>query len=289
MAAQQKPESTAVAVRDGAVGNLPAAVQQQLELRRAQNAVVAQIAGMNWGKALDIGTRRAVADWGQRFRVDVTTEIDVLGANIYLNARYYLRRLAELIARGVVEYAYADHVEDDPRLTKLGAEGEGETTRRLRERIKHGIPDKATGAVVFRIKLNALTKEITGASWCGGGTRKSDPVGEAEPVKTAESRAARRAVRQIASHLPDVAQEIEAVATEAEVVTARIHAAHEQDARDVTERVALARGTAGASAQNFGGYDSTGDMERITPKGEVPDPMQEDFIDDRDLADEEER
>ena len=48
------------------------------------------------------------------------------------------------------------------------------------------------------------------------------------------------------------------------------------------------RGTAGAAGQAMHGYDSTGDMERITPRAEIPDPMQEDFIDDRDLADEEE-
>lgn len=225
MSASPKPEpGTAIALRDAAVGNLPIDVQQQLELRKLSNQVAGELAKINWGSKLDLQTRRAIADWGQQFRIDPTIEINVLGGNVYLNAAFYLRQLSELIAAGLVEYAYADHVEDDARLKQLGAEGEGEYTRRLRERIKHQVPDKAASAVVFRVKLRSMEQEVTGTKWCGNGTRTNDPVGDAKPVETSESRAARRVMRLLSSHVPPAkAAEIEAIEQSAELLSQRVN------------------------------------------------------------------
>lgn len=215
--------STAVVMTDNsAIGKLPPAIQQQLELRKLSNQIAGKLAEMNWGKALDLATRRAVADWGRQFRVDVTTEIDVLGSNIYLNARYYLRRLAEMIESGVVEYAYADHIEDDVRLERLGAEGEAESRRRLLERIAHQVPEKSVSATAFRMKLRNMDREIVGVKWCGGGTRQSDPVGDKFPVEASESRAARRAMRQVSSHVPKITEEIAAIEDAADLVGEQI-------------------------------------------------------------------
>lgn len=202
MTVPTKQPGTEVATVAGGVGVLPPELQQALALRKMRNQVAGQLAAQNWGKSLDLDTRRAIADWGQQFRVDVTTEIHVLGGNVYLNAAFYLRQLSELIAAGLVEYAYPDHVEDDPRLKQLGPEGEGEYSRRLRERIKHQVPDKAASAVVFRVKLRSMDREVTGCKWAGNGTRKNDPVGDDRPVETSESRAARRCMRLLASHVP---------------------------------------------------------------------------------------
>lgn len=220
---QGESDRTDVALASASVGVLPPDMQAALEMRKLQNQIAGQLAGINWGKELDLPTRRAIADWGQQFRVDTTTEIHVLGGNIYLNAAFYLRQLSELIQSGLVEYAVADHVENDPRLKQLGAEGEGEYTRRLRERIMHGIPDAAVSAVVFRIKLRSMDKEVTGAKWCGNGTRKNDPVGDAKPQETSESRAARRAMRLIASHVPmRLAEEVTSIEESAKLVSERV-------------------------------------------------------------------
>ena len=225
MSAQQKPEpGTSLAVTSSSsVGVLPPELQQALQLRRMRNQVAGQLAAQNWGKSLDLDTRRAIADWGQQFRVDVTTEIHVLGGNVYLNSAFFLRQLSELIEAGLVEYAYADHIEDDARLKALGPEGEGEYSRRLRERIMHQVPDKAASAVVFRVKLRSMDREITGCKWCGNGTRKNDPVGDDKPVETSESRAARRAMRLISSHVPrHVAEDMAAIEASAEALTERV-------------------------------------------------------------------
>lgn len=216
--------ATVEATQNMSVGALPPAVQQQLELRKLSNQVAGKLAEMNWGKQLDLATRRAVADWGQRYHVDVSTEIHVLGGNIYLNAAYYLRRLASLIEAGKVEYAYADHISDDPRLAEAGDDGKREQQRRLMERIKYGVPDKAAAAVAFRVKLKAMEQEIVGVKWCGNGARENDPVGNKFPVEAAESRAARRAVRQLVTHVPEVADEIEILEGVAEDVSEHIQA-----------------------------------------------------------------
>jgi hypothetical protein len=225
MSTSTKPEPTAVAVRDVShgVGRLPPEVEQQLQLRRMRNQIAGELAKQNWGKSLDENTRRAIADWGQQFRVDTTTEIQVLGGNVYPAAVFYLRKLSEMIDAGLVEYAYPDHVEADSRLRALGPEGEGEFNRRLRERIKHAIPDAAASSVIFRVKLRSMDQEVTGTKWCGGGTRKNDPVGEQFPVETSETRAARRCMRQITSHVPPaVASEIRAVEDSAELLSEHV-------------------------------------------------------------------
>lgn len=233
------------------IGHLPPEIQHALQLRKMRNVVAAKIAGMSWGEKIDDETRRAVAEWGQQFRVDVTTEIFILGNRVYVNAAFYLRRLSELIADGLVEYAIADHVEDDPRLKQLGPEGEGEYSRRLRERIKYAVPDKAASAVVFRVKLRSMDLEVAAAKWCGNGTRKNDPVGEAFPVESAESRAARRCMRLIVSHVPAaVAGEIEAIEGSAAVLSERVAVGRarvkDQSAREIAEQRApqmIASGT----------------------------------------------
>lgn len=236
-AAVRTEPGTDVALSSASVGILPPEIQRALEMRKLQNQVAGQLASMNWGKALDLPTRRAMADWGQTMGVDVATEIDVLGNNIYLNARFYLRKLGEMIAAGLVEYAYTDHVEHDERLLKLGAEGEGETSRRLRERLRHGLDDKAASAVVFRVKLRGMAREVTGAKQCGNGVRKGDPVGEQFPVETSESRAARRCMRLITSHVPPrVANQLEAIESSAEILSERIEHAR-REVRESNARI----------------------------------------------------
>jgi hypothetical protein len=204
---------------------VPADVARALEERKVANLVAAEIAKLSWGQSIGRDTARAVAEWGRRYNVDVTQEIDVLGGRIYLNARFYIRRLADLVAAGVVEYAEPDHVENDPRLASWPEEAE----RRLRERIKHGLPDAAKGAVVFRVKLRGMEREITGTEACGGGIAKGDPVGDSEPIKTAETRAARRAMRLIVSHVPALQDELQVVEASVVDVESAIEADHNRD------------------------------------------------------------
>jgi hypothetical protein len=135
-----------------------------------------------------------------------------------------------------VEYAEADHVNEDARLKDWPEEHE----RRLRERIRHQIPDEADGACVFRVKLRGMEREICGVEWCGGKLAKADPVGSAEPAKTSETRAARRAMRLVSSHIPALQDEvasIEYAAAEIEPEIARDEASIEPPRRVKPVRV----------------------------------------------------
>lgn len=205
--AAEKESKTALAI-----GTLPKEIKDALILRRQQALVTAEIAGTNWGKGLDAQTRMRVSQWAQSAGIDPATELDVLGGRFYKNAQYYIRRLSEMLNAGIVEYAYVDHVEVDERLVTMAARADNaelaqtaqrEIDRRTMMRIQYQIPDEAKGASVFHVKLKAVPQEFSAAKWCGGGTRKSDPVGDSFPVETSETRAARRCLRFIASHDPN--------------------------------------------------------------------------------------
>jgi hypothetical protein len=140
--------------------------------------------------------------------VDVATEVDILGGNIYRNANYYLRKLAEMVDLELIDYAVADYVHVDERLTTLNTQAATlEIGRRLDERIKYGLRDESVAICIFRIKLHTLSEETIGfaeCGWKGPGRKpgKPDPVGDTEPVKTSVTRATRRAMRQIVTHIP---------------------------------------------------------------------------------------
>lgn len=198
------------------------------EQRRILRAVSREIANQTWGKGITADAAKAIALWCERHGVD-PTEVAVLGGNIYIEAGFYLRRLAAMLADGQVEYAYPDHVHVDPRLEALAQaevapevqrRARDETARRLLERITYNIPDEAKAAVVFRIKLRSATHEIVGAKWCGG--RKNDPVGDAFPAETAESRAARRAARYVIDAFPTLRAQVDQAEEEAKLMATRI-------------------------------------------------------------------
>jgi len=218
---KQQERAQALALREreatlSAIGSLPAEMRAALQLRKQLAAASADLAKTSWGQNLEGTTRKAVAQWGHEFGVDVATEVEVLGGNIYLNAAFYLRKLAEMQAAGLIEYAVADHIGPDERLTALAAAGsedaKAELERRTTEQIIHNCPppgklDQCVAAVVFRVKLRNMDREVTGAKWTGdrrnNAGKRTDPVGYEFPVETAESRAARRCLRRIVSHLPN--------------------------------------------------------------------------------------
>lgn len=194
-----------------AIGTLPDAIKNALILKRQQALVTAKLAATNWGQGLDRDTRLRIVQWAQAAGIDPATELDVLGGRFYKNSQYYIRRLSEMLAAGIVEYAYVDHIEVDPRLEQLANSTNAETAamarqeidRRMMMRIQYQAPEAAKSTAVFHVKLRAVAHEFTACKWCGGGTRTKDPVGDQFPVETSETRSARRCLRFIASHDPN--------------------------------------------------------------------------------------
>jgi len=190
--------------------------------------VAGQIASLSWGQNLDLETRRAVASWGQEHGIDVTSEIHILGGRPYLNAQFYKNRLAAIGELGRLEYAYADHIEENPLLEALAADDDTvtaerarhEITRRAFERVTHNVPAIGVGlpksVVVYRAKLRGVDREYTACKWCGTGKKNkqgdkfADPIGEDFPVETSETRATRRCASYFISQMPGIAAQIEA-------------------------------------------------------------------------------
>lgn len=173
--------------------------QELIERNRVRNEIMAQVAATNWGKGMDVVTRRAVADYCARRGLDPQQEIFILGGNIYLNAQCFLNRLQPFIQRGLILYAKPDLIHRDPELEKLAASdqpvrGEQETdasyswtvsqwkaqrewareesNRRWRERRLHNVPENALAASVFRIRLAVMPVEVTGCKFIVKGRTK---------------------------------------------------------------------------------------------------------------------
>lgn len=202
-------ESTAVAKAKPA---LPPEAQRMIDERQTRNLVAAKIAGMSWGKDLDMIARRALADWGTSHGVDVTTEIFILGARIYKNADYYINRAQPYVRAGLIALDYR-YVNVDKRLDALvnsddpeqAADAKRELHERIMLRIKYNVPESAQSSVLFTVRFPKTGESFTAAKWCGGGTRKGDPVGDGNPEATAMTRACRKALKMAVGYDAEIA------------------------------------------------------------------------------------
>ena len=214
-------ESTAVAkiTRD-------AHVAERIAENKARNAVARAIRGTQWGKDLGPEGAYALAEYCRANNLDPVRHVEVLGGRPYLTAEYYRERAASLIRDGYVVPQPVDFINADDRLQKLVEAGDewakGEHTRRLRERIRINAPEAAKAVAVKRIVVASTGQVVEGFNWCGGGVKRNDPVGESEPTKTAETRAERRAWRQLAEVVNEYAHAVRTAESGVEVVTEAI-------------------------------------------------------------------
>jgi hypothetical protein len=111
---------------------------------------------------------------------------------------------------------------DDKAPSDLREVANREHYRRILERAQHNLKDEATAAVVYRIKVKGMDREIVGAKHCGNGVKKNDPIGDASPAETAETRAARRACRQLIDTFPDLRAEMDVIEAEAKLVSVEV-------------------------------------------------------------------
>lgn len=189
---------------------LPADVQMHIDANRQKNAIVAAIRGTIWSKDLNETQVRAVAQYARETGIDPVRHIEVLGGRIYLTADFYAERGAPLLRAGKVVLHETEYINVDPRLETLakqdnaaGKWAETEIAHRQMQRIKYCAPEKSLAIAVVRITIPQTGATFVGVNWCGGNGRR-DPVGDAEPTKTAETRAARRAWRKIVTVLPEL-------------------------------------------------------------------------------------
>lgn len=190
------------------------------EEMRARNQMVATIKGQMWSKELSDVQVRALAHYCNSNGLDASRHVEVLGGRIYLTADFYRERGAPLIQRGIVRVGQTRYINNDPRLQKLADAGDEwareELLRRARARIEHNAPEEAKAIAVVELYVAGNPEPVLGINWCGG-VGKRDPVGDAEPAKTAESRAERRAWRRVVEVVPEYGVAVQKVEVNAKL------------------------------------------------------------------------
>jgi len=158
---------------------LASAARQHTMLRRTAMAV----AETGWGKDISPVARQAVVRYCMEIGADPVRHVFVLGGSVYLNAAFWMELVASnpKFVRSETRFIHAD-----PRATPEEAD------KRRVERVTYGVPEEMKGAAVVVLFYEGRGPFV-GVNWAGSHGAKKDPVGDAEPTKTAESRAYRRA------------------------------------------------------------------------------------------------
>ncbi|KPK09562.1 MAG: hypothetical protein AMS20_00125 [Gemmatimonas sp. SG8_28] len=198
------------------------AYQQAARVERTKilRHAAAQVAELSWGRDLSTEVRFALSRWCLEAGLDPLRHVLVLGGNVYDTAEYYMDRLASEPSFSHWKYELAAPL--DTRQITAKSVGSGDlavelkrkqielNARRLSLQMDWGVPAEindypanAAAAVVtlFWKDGNAIV-EIQGCNWAGSMGRKTkynnpqDPIGDAHPVKTAVTRALRKAAKQ---------------------------------------------------------------------------------------------
>lgn len=238
--------STAVAKPDAAPARQ---LSPEAAAAKARREIVQQIKGTQWGKDCSPEVAYAVARWSLDNGVDAVRHVEVLGGKPYLNGDFYLEKAAPFVMSGELRYDEPRFVHADPGLILMANRkleevpeweqpqvewAREELFRRFQARVDRGIPHDATGACIFTVHTKSGTP-LPGVNWCGGeskvkngknGKYRGDPIGDAEPTKTAQTRAARRALRQIIEAFPDspLARSVGKIEASAKALVAEVSA-----------------------------------------------------------------
>lgn len=223
MTSAPKPvTSTAGAVK-------PPEVIAAIQAAKERTALIAAIRGTQWGASCSPEAVRAVAHYCNINGLDAVRHVEVLGSRIYLTAEFYRERGADLLLDGTIVPQEPQNIAHDDRLDvlatrddEMGKWAREESDRRVRARIQYGVDEDAPGAAVVRFVLRSGAI-IVGCNWIQGpGGKKRDPVGQAEPTKTAITRAERRAWRQVIDAVPAFRERVAGIEASAKTVSAEL-------------------------------------------------------------------
>ena len=144
--------------------------------------VAVAVAETGWGKDISPISRAAVVRYCLEVGADPVRHVHLLGGNVYLNAAFWMDLVA---ANPKFLRAKVRFIHDDERASPE------ERADRKAARVTYGVPEGVKGAAIVTLDYEGRGPFL-GVNWVGARGR-GDPVGEAEPSKTAETRAYRRA------------------------------------------------------------------------------------------------
>lgn len=157
------------------------ALASQVRQANMVRAAALAVAETGWGSQVSPMTRAATVRYCLQIGADPFRHVNVLGGNIYLNAAFWMDLVA---ANPKFKRSTTEFIHDDARAS------DAERDERKTQRIAYGVPEKAPGAAKVTLYYEDRGPFV-GVNWAG--VREKDPVGIAEPTKTAETRAYRRA------------------------------------------------------------------------------------------------
>jgi hypothetical protein len=274
---------TAVAVRppsDEEIEGIRAKGRALAIHKKEVNELFRTLEGMEWGGGNQVvkgssfspQTRYMLAQFCQITRANPMTQVDILGGKPYLNVHYWKDRVSN-------DPMFVDDWQRDisrsaeDALRALGAEDEANDIARARA--KYHPPEWATHVVETGIRrwMNAAPMDAIRAGripfeeaqkWIvdvrdfnfaggrplskkrDGGTYQSDPVGEAEPAKTAASRSYRRtSEKAFSSWMTPFAEQI---AKAEQAIEAEWEIVQEQPAPHTPHTVSTGNGEPGAGS-----------------------------------------
>jgi hypothetical protein len=286
------------------------AYQAANEVQRSRIAAEAAgvIATISWGEKLPQDVRHQVARWCLAHRVDPQRHITILGGRIYDNAEYYIDRCAEtgMVQRAErIIMAPLDHRKFEPDMVgddnakTLREMQQSVNTARLELQVRHGLPDDIneypdkTAAVLIRLHLrDGRTFEGWNMAGSRGRKRQSrhgpggayDPVGDQEPVKTATTRAWRKAAKDF---IPFAAETFAEEGVGLEEIEQRLADERERtkalEAQGITNRMGdrLPIESVQLTERGYPGAEKQGPVEGVES---VPDPYGE--LTDEEILDE---
>lgn len=218
--------------------------------------VAASLSALTWGKGMSMHTRRSVTNYCAMWGVDPVTELELFDGQFYLKAEYFMRKLGELRASGLVLDFWLEHIHNDERLRHTFKEDEDappeikEAARSqwyhmMMKRAEFNVPEEAIAACVCYIKLPGDGHLVTGTKWGGNGTsvRQLGPRGkktanaivEDNPELSVETQCVRRAMRLVTSHisggamLNDIERALDGINTEHRSELEQIDARRERE------------------------------------------------------------
>lgn len=145
--------------------------------------VAVAVAETGWGKGVSPISRAAVVRYCLEIGADPVRHVYLLGGNVYMNAAFWMDLVA---ANPKFQRAETEFIHEDARA------GDEDNADRKAQRVTYGVPEGVKGAAVVTLHYADGRGPFIGVNWVGS-RGKPDPVGEAEPTKTAETRAYRRA------------------------------------------------------------------------------------------------
>lgn len=262
------PTPAGTAVAKAAKPLSPAAAEA-----KALREMTVAIRGQQWGASCSPAVQWAVARYCLRNGLDAVRHVEVLGGRLYLTAEFYREQGAELLLDGTITPDEPQLVHHEDRLDVLamrddamGEWAKAERDARIKLRIQYGVDEDSPGAAVirFRLKSGAI---LIGCNWVqGSGGKKKDPVGQAEPVKTAITRAERRAWRQVVEAIPQFREKVQPIEVSAKVATQEVAELVEAEVAKEPSKVPNALGAGGYSASSGEGAES---VEELAPIDEA--------------------